>query len=274
MTEINEAVVALLIEDIDHDPETCCFCARSTPESRTNDTIATPDEDDHTHLDPVTWVKFDNNSGTLGGNLTKMEFPQKVYWVVRTSKTTYQTSTLDAANVQAVKVAAHHLIPGNAALAKSKLMDDPKYLAEEGTAEGNIGYDINKGENGIWAPGNYAMRPWGTGGRQFVGHAFGYASAAIETAGVQFHDAHPVYSIHVLKALNRLADKVDHNEQICPYLEDQDPSNRVLVRLVARLDFISWRCRRMVTLPSDNWKLQMYLSRYSKDYMTNNHLGG
>lgn len=252
MTEINEAVVALLIEDIDHDPETCCFCARSAPESRTNDTNASADEDDDMHLDPVTWVKFDNNSGTLGGNLTKSELPKKVYWVVQTSETTYRTSTQDERNALPVAVAAHHLIPGNAALKPSRLKKEKKFLGGDGTAEGNIGYDINKAENGIWATGNYAITSWGAGASLFEGHAFGYASAAIETVCVQFHDAHPVYSTHVLKALNRLADKVDHNEQMCPYLEDQDPSNRVLVRLVARLDFISWRCRRMVTLPSDN----------------------
>jgi len=55
-----------------------------------------------------------------------------------------------------VQSAAHHIIPGNASLKKSKRL--MKYLHVDGMAKGNIGYNINNHENGIWLAGNYALR--------------------------------------------------------------------------------------------------------------------
>lgn len=263
----------ILIEDPDHDSETCCFCQQAKPGERTNVFTAVVDEDERAHLSPIKRVRFHNNAKSLGRNIvSEQKLPPEGFWVVQTSDTTYQTSSETARDVLEVGVAAHHLIPGNAALAKSRLIE-PKYLGSGGTAVGNIGYDINKAENGVWVPGNYAIHSWGEGACDFAGDAFGYASAAITTVRAQFHDAHPVYSDHVREALEKLADKVDHCEEICPYAADQDPATRTLVTLVARLDFLSSRCRRMVTLPSGGWKRDMHLSRYSLDYMKFHQIG-
>ena len=273
MTEVNEAVVKLLIEDPDHDPETCCFCQKGEPVERENVFDSDPDEDDRAHLNPLDWVKFKNDAHTLGGNIGDEQIPSSGFWVVAKSKTTYATGKSTSRGALAVGVAAHHLIPGNAALAKSILFKKG-YLGSSGKKTTTIGYDINKAANGIWAPGNYAMRPWGPGGKNFEGSPDGYAEAAILTVEVQFHDAHPTYSEHVLRSLDLIAKKVKQNEQICPHAADQDPATRVLITLVARLDSLSERCRRMVTFPSSRWKLSMYLSRFSEQFMSNRKLGG
>lgn len=272
MTEVNEGVAVLSVEDPDHDPETCCFCQKGEPIERENVFDAIPDEDDRAHLDPLDWVRFKNDAHTLGVNVGKDLLPAAGFWVVPRTDTTYKASKATVFGALAVGVAAHHLIPGNAALAKSRLYQEGT-LGSSGIKTTNIGYDINKAANGIWAPGNYAMRPWGPGGDNFKGNAGGYAEAAIVTVEVQFHDAHPVYSEHVLIALEEIADKVDLKKQICPFAAEQDPATRVLITLVARLDFLSERCRRMVTFPSSRWKKNMFLSRYSYDFMHNRSIG-
>ena len=281
MTEVCEAVVKVLIEDPDHDPETCCFCQKGEPVERENVFDSHPDEDDRAHLNPLDWVSFKNDAHTLGVNVGTAMLADDGFWVVAKTPTksksdtpvTYKTSMATTVGALAVGVAAHHLIPGNAALAKCRLYEEGK-LGKNGKKTTNIGYDINKAENGIWAPGNYAMRPWGPQGTNFDGDPAGYAEAAILTVEVQFHDAHPVYSEHVLSALDGIADKLDQNEQICPSAADQDPATRVLITLVARLDFLSGRCRRMVTFPSSRWKKSMFLSRFSQQFMNKRNLGG
>jgi len=82
-------------------------------------------------------------------------------------------------------VAAHHLIPGNAALKESELFLSEEYLWKDGKAKGNIGYNINAKNNGVWSPGNYGVRPWGTKGATFEAenpglNAEDFAFAAME----------------------------------------------------------------------------------------------
>jgi len=275
MTEVKEGVAILSVEDPDHDSKTCCFCQKGDPIERKNVFDANPDEDDRAHLNPLDWVSFKNDAHTLGVNIGKDRLPSEGFWVFPSTEntdSTYKAIKATVPGASAIGVAAHHLIPGNAALAKSRLYLEGT-LGSTGSKTTNIGYDINKAANGIWAPGNYAMRPWGSGGDNFKGNADRYAEAAILTVEVQFHDAHPVYSEHVLKALEEIADKVVQKEQICPFAADQDPATQALITLVARLDFLSERCRRMVTFPSSRWKKDMFLSRYSFDFINNRRLG-
>lgn len=56
-------------------------------------------------------------------------------------------------------LAPHHLIPGNGSLRKSDLYNH--YMSKEGKDTKvlvNIGYDVNGSHNGVWLPGNYAIR--------------------------------------------------------------------------------------------------------------------
>src|SRR5918996_3845447 len=64
-------------------------------------------------------------------------------------------------------VAAHHLIPGNASLYNEDVklinyMEDGKSVETAAgktyTIEGHIGYDVNGSHNGVWLPGNYAIK--------------------------------------------------------------------------------------------------------------------
>lgn len=270
MTEVNEGVALLSIEDPNHDPKTCCFCHKGEPKKLKNDFAAKPDGDDRAHLDPIDWVKFHNDAHTLGANIGQEMLSPDGYWILRNANETYKASASTTPGALAVGVAAHHLIPGNAALAKSILYKTGK-LGKTGEETTNIGYDINKAANGIWAPGNYAIRPWVTRKENFKEE---YAEAAILTVEVQFHDAHPVYSVEVLRALDEISKKTDNNEQICPYAADEDPATRKLITLVARLDFLSERCRRMVSFPSSRWKSGMFLSRFSHQFITKRKIGG
>jgi hypothetical protein len=155
-----------------------------------------------------------------------------------------------------VTVAAHHLIPGNAALGKSALYD---YLGPAGSgslkkdgavrkrkdvkavkpggraADGRtckitkmIGYNINGSHNGVWLPGNYAIRrykkykegvrpntspvggpkggrSWSKLGPKLDDWKLNYVAAAIKVTQGQFHDTHTRYSDKVLGILNKLA---------------------------------------------------------------------
>ena len=271
MTEVNEtALLAMLVEDPEHDPATCCFCQKGEPTERTNVFECTSNEDDQAHLDPLTWVTFKNDAHTLGSNIGRELLPAEGYWVVATATQAFRPVAASERGAHAVGVAAHHLIPGNAALARSRLYRQ-NYLGQPGTGTNQIGYDINRAENGVWTPGNYAIRPWGP---QAVAFHEAYAEAAIATVQAQFHDAHPQYSERVLAALELIADKVDHQQQICPFSADQDPASRVLITLVASLDGVSRRCRRLLTFPTSGWKKTMFLSRFSLIFMNKHHLGG
>ena len=135
-------------------------------------------------------------------------------------------------------VAAHHLIPGNASLydADVKLID---YMEDGGkvtsipgkkyTIEGHIGYDVNGSHNGVWLPGNYAIKtalpkrkikgktyPARVGTTPIKGKSweelsnghedwqFAYVAGACKATRSQFHDSHEEpYSASVRKNLIR-----------------------------------------------------------------------
>lgn len=138
-----------------------------------------------------------NNGGTLGGNLEKGSpgkdstvggpFPPPEIEAVKandTKRSSIQLRVPATDNVEEgiypFSVAAHHLIPGNAALGNSQLYN---FLGPEGSGklkkEGSvrkrkkvrvggityeikkhIGYNVNGSHNGAWLPGNYAIRKY------------------------------------------------------------------------------------------------------------------
>lgn len=261
--ELGEAV-AVEVAAPDHDPD-CYFCnAKDAPKDEDNDLTDNFDED---VLDgSLTEVKFKNDSGSLGGAIGGDQDKKQIA----------VDGTKAGVNLE-VSVAAHHLIPGNAALAKSELFLSKEYLWKDKKVKGNIGYNVNASPNGVWLPGNYAARPWGTGGVAFE-KTFGpspkdYAFAAIEAWEAQFHDAHEAYSLFVKKVLNKIYDKLRAGEDIwCPKAKkkkDKNPDEREpLYVLVSRLNTVSGRMRSMLVAPSRNWKKNVWTSRFSLDYMT------
>lgn len=261
--DLGESASVNLIVDEKHD-ETCVFCsATKPPEEIVNDLDDQHDEDAEARVgDLMPTYKFKNDAGKLGTALG--------------GKPDAKTVTLNSKSFDA-SVAAHHLIPGNAALKESKLFKSNEYLWKDGKAKGNIGYDINSSANGVWSPGNYGVRPWGPGGLAFVTENPGllpenFAFAAMESWRTQFHDAHEDYSDFVKDCLDKLYDKLEATEDIwCPEAkkkkkkkpEEKEP----IYALVQRINTISARMKKMLVFPTTNWKRNIYTSRFVSQYM-------
>lgn len=255
--QVGEAVAASVASE-NHD-DSCYFCnSKEQPKEENNEIVDDLPEDD---LDEsLGSYKFKNDAGKLGTAMGGKPNAKEV---------NLNGQTFDAA------VAAHHLIPGNAALKKSKLFISKKYLWKDGEAKGNIGYNINSVTNGVWSPGNYGVRPWGGGGLAFkkeTGIDPGIlAFAAIEKWRTQFHDAHEDYSEFVKNSLNELFNKLKRKEEIwCPEAKknsDNPEEKSPLYVLVSRLNSISQRMKRMLTFPTTNWKSNIFTSRFSQQYM-------
>ncbi len=129
-------------------------------------------------------------------------------------------------------VAAHHLIPGNASLGESRL----KKLMTKGSGvriggkvrkiKNHIGYNVNGAHNGVWLPGNYAIRPKKSSLKKTWSEltdkpqwCMNYVAAVSAKAGGQFHDTHEQYSEAVEKLLTKIYDAVTVHE--CPLCEEK-----------------------------------------------------
>jgi hypothetical protein len=253
MTDIGELVAVALIEN-SHDPE-CYFC-NANPEAApaVNDLQANPEEDEDTDGAEEEPLKFKNNSGKLGSALGGCPDQKEI--------TVWGGS-------RGVSVAAHHLIPGNASMKPSQLFQSNEYLWKDGTANGNIGYDINSRPNGVWLPGNYAVRPWSPKEESLKKE---YAFAAIRVWQRQFHDAHEQYSTKVLEALDKLYDKLELGEtawceEKAKKAKPKPEERQNLYAIVNRLHTISARLARMLKFPVSEWKSNIYTSRFSQQFM-------
>lgn len=267
--DLGEPASADMVASEKHD-ESCYFCsAKEPPKEEENELDDHWDEDDE--LDgSLDTVRFKNDASKLGKAIGGKPDDKEINLAKPVSGTNKKTKT-----PYAVSVAAHHLIPGNAALKNSKLFKSKKYLWTNGTATGNIGYNVNSAPNGVWLPGNYAMRPWGPGGTGFYS-ATGiepreYAFAAIQKWGAQFHDAHEDYSDFVKLALDKIYDKLEAKTELwCPEAKkrDSNPEKRApLYVLVSRINTVSSRMKSMLVLPTQNWKKNIYTSRFSLAFM-------
>lgn len=261
--ELNEAVATDVIDER-HDSD-CYFCGQLQPDVRENDFEDSPEDDDGIFLDGgfvEDGLKFQNDASRLG----------------RALNGTPSSKLLDITpEGLRSSVAAHHLIPGNAALRKSQLFESGEYLWADGSKKGNIMYNVNSSPNGWWLPGNYAMRPWGTLGAAFEaqrGHkAMEYVTKSIDAWKAQFHDSHENYSLFVLECLNQLYDKLEHNRLVvCPEAKEKPSRNpeedQPIYVLVQRLHTISSRMKRMLVFPTTNWKRNVYTSTFVLEYMT------
>ncbi len=271
MSQLGESVVAYLSTDIDHDENLCFFCQAAPQPAADNDFTADFDWDVKSYDGPL-----DNNSGKLGKALG--DKPALAQLSFAGKKGTLPCSA-----------AAHHLVPGNASLKASKFHKQSKYLHVDGTAEGNIGFDINNRVNGIWAPGPYAMyTPKSASNPEPVkgwkasmslqdaqGQPTGdsvtqqeYAEAALGAFRVQFHDSHVSYSKKMAQALDAVYDKLELSEAIvCEHADEKHPPGFTMQTLLARLNNISQRATRFISFPVDKWKADMYLSNTMKCFI-------
>ncbi len=238
----------------EHD-ESCYFCRakKEKPKTEVNDLTDNLDED--VDLDGPPGGEFQNHSGKLGKALG----------------TALSKSVTVEGKGYEVTTAAHHLIPGNASLRDSQLFDS-HHLWKDGEAKGNIGYNVNSAQNGVWSPGNYAVRPWKRKSEEFKRS---YAFAAMRATGTQFHDAHKRYSDFVLRVLDKIKNKLDEQEDLwCLEAKRQkkrakSPEERMpLYPLVSRLHTVSARMRSMLTGGPVAWKVNVWTSEYALELMT------
>lgn len=238
MTQIGE-MIAVDASAPSSNKDKCWYCTKEpTSENRTNKL----DEDPRSTsgvVDNIPENDLYNNSSQLGTSLGG-KHPK---WKIAVPH--------DPSKRCGVVPAAHHLIPGNAALKKAtpllKFM-----IADKGPPwDTDIGYDVNSKQNGVWLPGSYGVNPrsavfgkkWSLYGKKTE-----YANAAMDSAKAQFHDAHPEYSGHVKTTLRSIATKLKMpGQKKCPVCDkDIKDKPRPPYGLVGRLNFVSGKHRAML----------------------------
>lgn len=180
MTEIKELVAVIVDMEGNHD-DTCVWCNKDEDEN--------PDEGelDESDIEEDVEELAKNDGGKLGTNMANeaggtkrcpenmkvsLGFDEKASIDVDVKGELKQVAVYEGSDPREYDVvfAAHHLIPGNAAL---KGHDIVKWIGgddkiEKGKRKGKpaasmindgefCGYNINNQENGVWLPGPYAM---------------------------------------------------------------------------------------------------------------------
>jgi hypothetical protein len=193
-------------------------------------------------------------------------------------------------------VAAHHLIPGNASLKKctrlTEFMKDggnvESVAGKKYTIKGHIGYDINGSHNGIWLPGNYAIKtalparpgkdgktlPARTGTTPVPGVAwsglekdhemwqYNYVCSAMKAADGQFHDTHKYpYSASVIKYLGKVNIALALHLDNCKLCEGRAKEIAPPYRIKRRLYAMSKRLRGFVSGTPGSWKAPWFTSQ-------------
>lgn len=247
--QLGEAALVTMIPEWEHDKDNCPFCNAATlAEEITNDLTDSYDEDKdpgknaeslvpHEQFGTIDQgVRFKNDASKLGKALGGRPEDCKVNVPLRGA-----TGRVTAGTKQPLPVtcAAHHLIPGNAALKASSILE---LLRVDGPGEGNIGYNVNKATNGVWLPGNYALRGKWSGTLQGGVDRLDYVRSCMVKYG-QFHDSHTKYSEEVVKALDAIAGKYNSLlASTCPSCENDDKAKDAKVSLfllVGRIDWLS-----------------------------------
>jgi HNH/ENDO VII superfamily nuclease len=199
-----------------------------------------------------------NDASVLGGNLKN-----RPKWNI--SHKVEAEDPIAAGTETEVVPAAHHLLPGNASVNKAKALH--KYMVWDGTNpkgyNNAIGYDINGADNGVWLPGNYAVRKETDFGKNWSKFKDpfknAYARAAMKNAGnLQLHDAHPSYNTNVLNTLLEIGRKLDElskDESKCPMCgDDLKDKLEPPYGLVGRLNSLSAEHRKPLIFTAANKK--------------------
>jgi hypothetical protein len=176
-------------------------------------------------------------------------------------------------------VAAHHLIPGEAALAPSRLKNymtkGKSVTAISGKGEvrrkirKHIGYNVNGAHNGVWLPGNYAIRKTSsptdeTWSKLFESHSdwcLNYVGSLSKVGKGQFHDAHTMYSEEVEALLNKIEGIL--STHVCD--ECNDPEINPPFYIKNRLYRLSSYLRGQLKGPPGSWKRPWFTSDKWRD---------
>ncbi|AGC44007.1 hypothetical protein MYSTI_02691 [Myxococcus stipitatus DSM 14675] len=184
-------------------------------------------------------------------------------------------------------VAAHHLIPGEASLPQSRLID---YVKGGSVISSDIGYGVNGRENGIWLPTHHALSqnmpvlPSATkkhrysalskeGNREVASVVSLYTQAVMEKALVQFHDDHTQatgYSSFVVQILDKiqanLATIKNYNCSQCQKAKKNGGKLPPPYILVHRLNQVSSRLAGLLTGPAAGWRPPVYTSPHARAF--------
>ena len=174
-------------------------------------------------------------------------------------------------------LAAHHLIPGEASLAPSKLKSFMTKGAsvEVQTTQGtktkqiskHIGYNVNGAHNGVWLGGNYAIRATTSPTKQTWSEikqddwCLNYVAAVAKATGGQFHDAHRQYNEVVEDLLN----KIHAILQIHSCEECDKPTINPPFRIKTRLYNLSAHFRGRLIGPPTSWRRPWFTSDRWRD---------
>ena len=172
-------------------------------------------------------------------------------------------------------VAAHHLIPGNASLySEENLLQN--YMIKDKTVKAggkkwqikyHIGYNVNGAHNGVWLPGNYAIRskasPTGVtwGKMQEEDWQLNYVAACSKVTKGQFHDTHEDYSDSVRELLNKIAVSLNQHQCTCKICADKNgghipPPYFIKMRLYKLSNYLRFN----LTLGPSRWRRPWFAS--------------
>jgi hypothetical protein len=263
--------------------------------------------------DPSVQVLQDNDGGKLGKNVEKGspgtdgswndiggEAPRYKAPRVDTRRTTPPkrirvrvpekagaNARVDDPTPRPFTVAAHHLIPGNAALKDSavfrKYMKRGAKMKLEVASGGkktfelnaHIGYNVNGSHNGVWLPGSYAIRqrtspnretwsvlndPKPSNKKKMLDWCKAYMAAVAKVAGGQFHDTHEEYSKQVLKAINLLAARLMAHQRGCRECETKTKIPPPYAIVKPRLYLTSRYLRGKTVASPRSWKRPWFTS--------------
>ena len=248
----------------------------------------------------------ENNGGTLGDNLEK---GSPAGWgksgtindihppPMRDASPRQDSKTDDKRRVKVggqefgYIVAAHHLVPGEAALAPSTTYKN--YMKKGGsfttpagnkyTLKANIGYNVNGNHNGMWLPGNYAIRagkpklnPLKKSWSELIvadpHWCYGYMMACVEQTRGQFHDSHTKYSAAVLDILDKVSTKLALHQDACAECKSKTdiyPPYMLKERLYLLSQFLRMQLKRTPGSWKDPW---ITSDRFKDELMKNGHI--
>ncbi len=178
-------------------------------------------------------------------------------------------------------VSAHHLTPAEAALPKSALIE---YVKEGDVVDGDIGYDVNGSENGVWLPAHHALSsnmptlagasgPSKYGALSKEGDESAsnivdlYTRAVMDKTNRQFHDAHEDYSDFVVKTLDKIhVDILLFESKDCDDCKSNSGKLPAPHQLVGRLNGVSQRVETHLLGGPMGWKDPLFTSPHAKAY--------
>jgi hypothetical protein len=286
MTQLGEAIVVSLERDID---EECPFNTPDPPKVKVEPEHIAKDD-----LSTFSVVRQQKSSGgTLGKNLeagsqgapnTINDFCAADVSAGAPREDTRRTGVKVTVDVDGEQypftVAAHHLIPGNASLGKSRLFK--KYMTKDGevkTRSGktykikeHIGYNVNGSHNGVWLPGNYAITrrtspkkgmKWATlvASPGYEAWCIDYMLSCVKTSGGQFHDTHTVYNDKVLGILNKMHRSLVVHQDSCTECKSKTDRIAPPYMVKTKLYLLSGYLKmQLQSIPEMVWRIPWYTS--------------